>query len=201
LDVLVAGPVQQGRIQRVGVRRNSLRIADAVRVLPSCSVECQDVFTEYLSVLRCRLSPVFSDRPPGTAEPFFIGIPVLGNDPCHAVRVSHRQTETSGCAVVEDIQCTAPDFEGLNERVECRGQPVERVEILSFCGDFCESKSWQVRRDDTIIISQMWDEFGEHEGRCWEPVKQQNDRGIRVAGCPVEHVDSIRLDPVDRRNR
>jgi hypothetical protein len=40
---------------------------------------------------------------------------------------------------------------GRARRIYLPSQPVERVEILSFCRDFCESKSWQVPRDDVVI--------------------------------------------------
>ena len=108
--------------QRVRFRRNTFRITHAVRVLPARSLQCQNILADYLAILRRWLSPVFPDRPPGIAKPFFIGIPVLRNDSRDSIRVSHRQTESGWCAIVEHVQCIAPDFERLRERIDCRGQ-------------------------------------------------------------------------------
>src|SRR4030095_3879063 len=77
LNLFVSRTLQQSGIQCVRLRRNAFWIAHAVRVLPSCSSQRQNVLSDYLTIFGCRVSPVFSDRIPGVPEPFFIAIPVL----------------------------------------------------------------------------------------------------------------------------
>src|SRR5579862_9813216 len=110
--------------------------------------------------------------------------------------MSHRQTESGGCAIVEHIQGESLDLESLRECIECRGQPVERIDVLPLFGNLGESETRQVRRDDTIVIGQAGNEFSEHERRSREPMKQQHSGGIRVPSRAVEYPDTIRLDLV-----
>src|SRR5215469_500154 len=65
LNVFIAGALEQRRIQRVRLRRNTLGIRRAKRVLPTRSFCCQNAVAEYVSVLCSRLCPILSDRPPG----------------------------------------------------------------------------------------------------------------------------------------
>src|SRR5215471_14249753 len=115
--------------------------------------------------------------------------------------MSHRQTKSGRCAIVEHIDCKTLDVEHLRERVERRCQSVERIDVFSFCGDFCESEAREIRCDQPVVCGETRNEFAEHERRCWEPVKQQHDRGIWVARCTVEDTDSVRFDLVDGCNR
>src|SRR6516164_3619335 len=92
--------------------------------------------------------------------------------------MSHRQTKSGRCAIVEHIECKTLDLEHL-----------------------CETEAREIGCDQVVVGGETRNEFAEHERRCWEPVKQQHDRGTWVAGCTVEHTDSVRFDLVDRCSR
>src|SRR5262249_60647618 len=70
LNLFVSRTFQQRRIQRVRLRRNTFRIPYAVRVLPACSLRCQNVPPEHFSVLCRRGGPIPPDRTPGISEAF-----------------------------------------------------------------------------------------------------------------------------------
>src|SRR5262249_54910589 len=114
--------------------------------------------------------------------------------------MSHRQTKSSWRPIIEYIQRKSLDLERVRERIESSGQSVERIDVISFCGNFCESEARKVRRDHVVVAGETRNELAEHERRCWEPVQQQHDRGIWVAGRPVKDADSVRFDLVDRCN-
>src|SRR5215467_11941506 len=101
--------------------------------------------------------------------------------------MSHRQTKSGRCAIVEHIKCKTLNLEHLRERVERRCQSIERIDVFSFSGNFCETEAGEIRCDHLVVGGEPRNEFAEHERRCWEPVKQQHDRGTRVASCTVEH--------------
>src|SRR5215469_17343918 len=103
---------------------------------------------------RC-LRPVYSDHSPGLAKPFFIGISILRNYRRDPIGMSHRETESSWRSIIENIQCKSLDLERLSERIERSGQPVERIDVFSFCGDFCEPKTREVRRDHVVVAREM----------------------------------------------
>src|SRR5271157_3584437 len=114
--------------------------------------------------------------------------------------MSHRQTKSSWRPIIEYIQCKSLDLERLRERIESSGNSVERIDVFSFCGNFCESETREVWSDHVVVAGETGYELAEHERRCWEPVQQQHDRGIWVARCPVKDADSVRFDLVDRCN-
>src|SRR5215470_12292688 len=125
LDVFVPRSFQQRRIQCVRFRRNSLRVGHAVRVLPSRSLQRQDVCAKDLPVLFCRLSPIFSDRTPPVAKALFIGVSVLRNDTSNSFWMRHRQPESRWRAVVENVKRETPDLKRLRERVHSCRQSIE----------------------------------------------------------------------------
>src|SRR5580704_272034 len=115
--------------------------------------------------------------------------------------MSQRQAESGWCAIVEHIQCITPEFERLRERIERRGQSIERINVFSFWRNFRESEAREVWRDHSEIVGKTEDEFAEHKGGCGETVQQQNYGGSWIAGRSIEDPDSIRLDVMDGCNR
>src|SRR5215467_1470504 len=76
LDLLVPRAFEECRVQRVCLRRHSLRIRYAVGVLPAGSSGCQNTLTENIPILCRRCSPIFSDWAPRIAQAFLVSIPI-----------------------------------------------------------------------------------------------------------------------------
>src|SRR5882762_10103571 len=68
---------------------------------------------------------------------------------------------------------------------------------MSLCRNFGKSEACQIRRDDAVLIDKPWNQLAEHERRCRKPMQQENDRRTRIAGRPVEDLDTIRFDCAD----
>src|SRR5580704_15683790 len=113
-------------------------------ILPACSSRCQNCLAKYVPVSCCRLGPIFPDRAPGIAKTFFVGVPVLRNNRCNPLGVSHSQTETGRRAIVEYVDPVPVDLEYLYEGIDCERQSIERVRILAFRRHIGESETWKV---------------------------------------------------------
>src|SRR5579872_714155 len=163
LNVFVPRPFEQSRIQRVRFWRNNLRICDAVGVLPARSTSRQNALAEYLSVFFRRCRPVLSYWCPRFTKAFFVGVSVLRNDGCNALRVCHRQAEADRRAIVEHIDRVTVDLDCPCEGFDRERQSIEGIRILPFRRNFRESETRKVGCDHAVVIRQPSDEFAEHE--------------------------------------
>src|SRR5215470_14445987 len=77
LNVFIAGALQQSSVQRIGFRRDHLRISNSMRVLPASAFKGQQGVPDDLAVLGGWLSPIAPNRIPGIAQAIFVRIPVL----------------------------------------------------------------------------------------------------------------------------
>src|SRR5262245_66224006 len=68
-----------------------------MRVLPLGGLRLQEI-AERLAVLGRGLPPVALDRVPALTQPFVVGVPVLRDDRCDSLRVTHRKAEADRCA-------------------------------------------------------------------------------------------------------
>jgi len=79
LWLVCAPPGQVEIIERVSVGRNSCRIGDAVRVLPNGRLGLEES-AEGVAVRLRWVLPIGPDRVPAVAQPFLVGVAVLGDD-------------------------------------------------------------------------------------------------------------------------
>src|SRR5271169_4946886 len=110
-------------------------------VLPARSARCQNCLPEYVAILCRGGCPILSDRAPRVTKAFFISVPVLRNDGCDPLWVSHCQTEAGGRAIVEHIDCVAADLECPCEGVNRERESIEGVRILPLRRNFGESET------------------------------------------------------------
>src|SRR5262249_731191 len=149
--------------QCVRLRRDAIRIRNAMRILPASSLQSQNVLSEHLSVFGRRLGPIFPDRSPRITKSLFVSVTVLGNNCSHSFRVRHRQTEACWFAIIEYVECKAVDLECSRERLDRHGQSIEGVSIFSFGWNFRKSETREVRCDHAVMIGEAWNEFAKHE--------------------------------------
>src|SRR6516225_2969480 len=163
LNFFVAWALEQSRVQRVGLKRDTLGIGDAFGVLPARSTCCQNALPEYGPVFRCGCSPILPDWAPSISQAFFIRVAVLRDDGRDPVGMRHCQTETSGRTVIKDVDCVLIDLESLRERVDRERQSIKGVRIFSFRRHVGESETWQVRRDHAVLVGQARNELTKHK--------------------------------------
>src|SRR5437667_4192128 len=102
LDLVGAGAGQIEVVERIAVRRNGGYVRNTVRVLPTRRVGREEA-AERLSVDRRRLLPIGPYGVPAVAQPFLIGVTVLGDDCGEAVRMSSGEAEADGRAIVKYV--------------------------------------------------------------------------------------------------
>src|SRR5215469_10538194 len=146
LNLFIPRTFEESRIQCVRLWWNTFRICDTMGVLPARPSGCQNALTEYVPILCGGCGPVLSDWAPSIAQAFFVCIPILSNECCDSVGVSHCQAETGWCPIVEHIDCIAVDFKYLRKGLNCQSQLIERVRVLSFGRDLGKAEPWKVRR-------------------------------------------------------
>src|SRR5215469_4494857 len=201
LNLFIPRTFEERRVQRVRLGRNTLRMGYTVGVLPARSSGCQNALTEYVPILCCGCSPVFSDRAPGLAEAFFVCVPILSNECCDPLRVSHRQAEASWRAIVEHIDCVAIDFKYSRKGPERQSQLIERVGILSVGRDLGKSEPREVWCNHAVFAGQARNKFAEHERRSGESMQQEYHWSVCCAGITVKHLYAVGLDLMDGRQR
>jgi hypothetical protein len=67
--------------------------------------------------------------------------------------------------------------------------------------DLGEPESWKIGGDDSIPVSQTWNQLPVLKGRCREAMQQEHYRSVRCAGFPVEDGYTVGFDAVDGRVR
>src|SRR5437879_3216902 len=101
-----------------------------------------------------------------------------------------RDPETSGRAIVEDIDCEALETDHLGEAVDDIGNMIERVSELAPRRHLRLTKAGQIGRHQMKAIGEMRDEVTEHVARARETVKQQQRRRIRRPCLAVEYLQA-----------
>src|SRR5262245_8087468 len=129
LDLVVAGPSEQRRVERIALGRDQRRVLDAVHVLPPGRLWREEV-AERGAVVWRRFLPVALDRVPAPAQPHLVGVAVLGDDRRDPLRVAHRETESHRRAVVEDVDGKADEPDHRREPVDDVGEVIEGVREL-----------------------------------------------------------------------
>jgi len=97
-----------------------------MRVLPARRLGGEEA-AERLSVGRRRLLPIGPNRVPTVAQPFLIGVAVLGDDGGDAIRMPNGEAETHGCTVVEDVGREAAEASHVGEATDDVRDVIERV--------------------------------------------------------------------------
>src|SRR5215469_10459043 len=161
LDLVVAGTGEERGVEGVGLGSDQRFGGEEV-------AECG-------AVLRGRFLPIFLDRIPALAEAFFVGVAVLRNDGGDAVGMGEGETESDGCAVVEDIDGVTAEAEGFGEAVDDLGKVIEGVAELLAVRSVGETEAGKVGSEDVVALGERRDQVAKHVGRGREPVEQQDD--------------------------
>ena len=90
LRLVGAGAGQIEIVERIAVWRNRGHVRDTVCVLPARRLGSEKA-TERLSVGWRRVSPIGPNRVPAVAQPFLIGVAVLGDDCKEAIRMPNGE--------------------------------------------------------------------------------------------------------------
>ena len=72
---------------------------------------------------------------------------------------------------------------------------------MPLLGDLGKPESWKIGGDDSIPVSQTWNQLPVLKGRCREAMQQEHHRRIRWAGFPVEDSYTVGFDAVNERVR
>src|SRR2546426_300537 len=89
LDLVVAGPREQRRVERVALGRDQRLVLHAMHVLPLGRLGREEV-AERRTVRGCGLLPVALNRVPALAQPLLIGVAVLRDNRRGPLRVARR---------------------------------------------------------------------------------------------------------------
>ncbi|MNP15283.1 hypothetical protein D3C76_1076370 [compost metagenome] len=194
LDVLVAGPLQQKRVQMVRLGCDHLGMTHALHILPARAFQMQDGILDHLAIGGRRVGPVLADRRPRIPQTFEIRIAVLRNNRAHPIRVSQRQAQASGGAVVEEIHRITLESQYIDKLAQRLADRIEGVDVVTFSRHFGEAESGQVRRDEAVFVRQQRDQLAELVRRAGKAVQQQQYRRVDSAGFAIEHLDAVGFD-------
>src|SRR6266851_9123920 len=185
LDLVVAGPREQRRVERVGLRCDQRLVRDAMHILKPHRLGLQEV-AQCSAIGFGRLLPIFLDWVPTIAQALFIGVAILRDDRRDAIRSSQSETESDRRAVVEDVERVAAQSDSLSEVFDHLREMIESVFELCPVRRVREAKAWEVRRDNVEAICKLWDEVAKHMRGGGKPMKQQKRWMLRVAGFSIE---------------
>src|SRR4029079_3317589 len=92
MDLVGTGAGQIEVVERIAVRGNRSHVRYAVRVLPARRLGSEEA-AERLSVSPRRFLPIGPNGTPAVAQPFLIGVAVLGDDGSDAIRMPKGEPE------------------------------------------------------------------------------------------------------------
>src|SRR5262245_2572806 len=161
LDLVIAWPRQQRRVEGVGFGRHLRAVRHAKHVLEPRRLGLEE-FAQRRPIGIGWLVPVFLDRVPALAQTLFISIAILRNDRYHALRMSEGEAEADRRAVIEDVDRISLEADGLGEGIDDLGQIIERVFELRPTRGIRETKAQQIWCDYMVSICEQWDQAAEH---------------------------------------
>src|SRR4029077_9384747 len=143
----------------------------AVGVLPAGRLRLEKS-AERIAVRRRWVFPIGPDRSPAVAEALHIGVAVLRDDGCDALRMAHGKPETRRCAVVEDIDGKAIEPDDFGEALNHLGDIVEGIFECIARRHVGLAESGKVRSDYVKSVGKHWDQIAEHMTRARKAVQQ-----------------------------
>jgi hypothetical protein len=186
LDLVGTAASEVVVVEAVAVRADPRRVGDAVRVLPDRRLRLHQRPDTFPVGLR-RVLPVRLKGSPAVAQPFLVGVAVLGDDRRDALGVPGRDPEPDRRAVVEHVQGEAIETEHLGEAVDNVGDALERVAEVRSGGHVRFTEAGQVRGNDVKPVGEQRDQLAEHVARGRETMQEHQGRCVSRSGLPVEH--------------
>ena len=190
LNFVGAGAGQIEVVERIAVRRNRGHVRHTVRVLPARRLGSEEA-TERLSVSLRRVFPVGPNGSPAVAQPFLIGVAVLGDDCGEAIRMPNGKAEADGCAVVEDLDCETMEVDHLGEAIddvrdilECVGEGAPRRHV-----GLPEPR--QVGSDKAKPVRELRDEIAEHVTGGRKAVQQEDRWRVLRPSLTIKDSDAV----------
>jgi len=190
LNLVGAGAGQLEVVERIAVWRKRGHVGDTVRVLPARRLGSEKA-TESLSVGWRRVLPIGPNRFPAVAQPFLIGVAVLGDDCGEAIRMPNGEAEADGRSIVEDVHREALEADHLGEAIDYVSDILERVGEGAPRRHAGLPKPRQVGRDEAKLVRELRDEIAEHVACRGKAVQQQERRRALRPGLAIEHSDAV----------
>src|SRR6266446_552651 len=126
LDFIGAGTRQIEVVKRLTVGRNRRLVGHAMYVLPARCLWGEEGAERFPIGVR-RLLPIGPDRIPALTQSLFIGVAILRDDRCDALRMLRGDPEACRRAIVENVHREAIQADDLGEAVDDAGDMIERV--------------------------------------------------------------------------
>ena len=180
LNRVVAGTVEQRLIERLGIGRDPLRPAGAVRVLEDGRFARQPPAHRGF-VRRAAILPVGHERRERFGDAVEMRNRVLHDDRSDELGTCRREAEADRSAVILHVERGLRDAQRVDELPDDLCQVVEGVGELLRRGCVAETETRIVRRDEPEAVGQLRHQVLEHVRRCRPAVQQQDDQG-RPAG-------------------
>ena len=118
----------------------------------------------------------------------------MGDYRTHGGRVTQRETETNGGAVIEDVDDVGVHGEFGEEGGCCGGESIEGVGVVAGDGHGGEAEAWEVWSEDVVFGCQDGDQMAELMGGGWVAVEEKY-RGVCTVSCfTVEEIEAVDCD-------
>ena len=147
-----------------------------------------------------RVLPIRPNGVPAVAQPFLIGVAVLGDDCGEAIRTSYCEAEADGCSIVEDVHREPLEADHLGKAIDDVRDIPERVGEGAPRWHVRLPKPRQVGSDEAKPVRELRDEIAEHVAGSRKAVQQQDRWRVLRPGFTIEYSDAadIRLPEGNR---
>src|SRR5215471_600146 len=153
LNLIIAWASQQSAVERIGFGHNQGFVGNAVEILRFGCVWSEEIFQSSAVGWRWVL-PVLLNRVPTLAQPFFVGVAVLGNDRRDPLWMCECQAQSDGGAVIEYVDAIAIEADLFSEAIDDSSEVLERVSELLPVGRFWKTEPRKIRRDHVVSIGE-----------------------------------------------
>ncbi len=177
-------------VERIAVRRDRAHVGHTMCVLPARRVGREET-AKRVSVGLRRVLPISPNGIPAVAQPFLVGVAVLGDDCSETVRMPNGETEPHRRAVVEDVDREARETDHLGEAIDDVCDILERVSESIARRHVGLAKRREVGSNEVKPVRELRDELAEHVAGSRKAVQQEDRWRFLRPGLAVENADAV----------
>lgn len=164
--------------------------------MPFGGLEREECIPELCSFLWSIVGPKLSNLSPKVPKSLCVCVTVLGDDGGDAIRSFKSKSQTSGGAVIENIDSKLRELEGIDEGTDRCCNVVEIVFVVPLGGDLGQAEAGEIRGYHSVFGSKERDEVAELNRGGWEAVEKEDHWRCGGPGGTVEDVNSICSDAI-----